>query len=304
MRRGFIAVFAFVAAVSGPGTAAAADDGGLPAAFALMAGDGRTLGLGGAGVTLGGLNALYYNPAGLAALDKDNISSTYRALSMDRRIVEVGYGRPIIGDAGIGITWTNATVDDLVGTNYAGNPTEELTNSQNMFVFGFGRPVVLDWIHAGAAGRLYYSAIEEGRASGYGLDAGVQVTPWEWLTAAAAARDIATRVRWENTVTSPNYVEEVPMRGLFGVAVRPWPELQLVVQSDVGENEDWRVRGGGEYWVDERVALRAGYGDEAPTFGATVLLPRGGFTVAFDYAYVEEKFTASSAHTVSLGLTF
>ena len=296
-----------IAAACVPAGAADHDDGGLPAAFALMAGDGRSLALGGAGVALDGLPAAYYNPAALATLQRNNVSSTYRALSFDRRIVELGYGRPIVADAGIGISWTNATVDDLVGTNYAGNETEEITNSQNVFVFGFGRDAGVDWVQAGIGGRFYYTALDEGRASGYGLDAGVRASPWEWLTAAAAVRDVAAELRWSNPLgdeSGYNYAEEVPTRFLAGAGVRPWRRLLLTLQGDVGEDECWRYRAGAEFWADERIALRAGYDDGSPTLGAAVVLPQGGYTVVFDYAYVEEDFTAEAAHTVSLGLTF
>jgi hypothetical protein len=278
------------------------DDGGLPGAFALMAGDGRSLALGGAGVALDHLPALYYNPAALATVAGDEISSTYRALSFDRRIIELGYGRPLIAGAGAGISWTNASVDDLVGRNYAGNETKEINNSQNMFVFGFGRPVGFDWLQAGVGGRFYYTELGGGRASGYGLDAGVRATPWEWLTTAAAVRDVATGIRWEKTDTGPD--ENLPMRVLLGCGVRPWPKLLLVAQGDTGRDECWRYRGGAEYWLDERLALRAGVDDGEPTLGAAVVLPRGGYTVGFDYAYVQEEFTAEAAHTMSLGLSF
>jgi hypothetical protein len=278
------------------------DDVGFAAAFALMAGDGRSLALGGAGVALDRLPAIYYNPAALATVDGNELASTYRALSFDRRIIELGYGRPLIAGSGVGVSWTNASVSDLVGRNYAGNPTEEIDNSQNLFIFGFGRPVVVDWIQAGVAGRFYYSELGEGRASGYGLDAGVRVTPWEWVTAAAAVRDVATGIRWEKTETGPK--EDVPARALLGFGLRPWEKLLLVFQADVGQGESWRYRGGAEYWLDERVALRAGLDDGAPTLGAAVVLPQGGYAVGFDYAYVEEDFTAEAAHTMSLGLSF
>jgi hypothetical protein len=307
MKYKYLLLLFAVAAVCPTVGAADHDDGGLPVAFALMAGDGRSLALGGAAVALDGLGAAYYNPAALATLERNTVSSTYRALSFDRRIVEVGYGRPILAQAGLGISWTNATVDDLVGTNYAGNETEEITNSQNMFVFGFGRAAGVDWVQAGVTGRFYYTALARARASGYGIDAGVRATPWEWLTAAAAVRDVATELRWSNTLgddSGYNYAEEAPTRFLAGAGVRPWRRLLLTLQGDVGEDECWRYRAGAEFWADERIALRAGYDDGSPTLGAAVLLPQGGYTVAFDYAYVEEDFTAEAAHTVSLGLIF
>jgi hypothetical protein len=296
-------LFAIIAVAAASASAARDhDDGGLAAAFALTAGDGRSLALGGAGVALDRLPAMFYNPAALATVERNELATTYRALSFDRRIVELGYGRPLVAGAGAGVTWVNASVDDLVGRNYAGNPTEEIDNSQNIFVFGFGRPVVLEWIQAGVTGRFYYCELGEGRASGYGVDAGVRATPWEWLTAAAAVRDVATGLRWEKTDNSPE--EDVPTRGLLGFGLRPWRELLLAFQADGGQEECWRYRGGAEYWLDERVGLRVGLDDGEPTLGAAVVLPRGGYAVGFDYAYVQEDFTAETAHTVSLGLTF
>ncbi|HUV86990.1 MAG TPA: hypothetical protein VMX79_07740, partial [bacterium] len=109
-------------------------------------------------------------------------------------------------------------------------------------------------------------------------------------------------LRWEKTETGPE--EDVPTRALLGFGVRPWQKLLLVFQADAGQEECRRYRGGVEYWLDERIALRAGLDDGAPTLGAAVLLPRGGYAVGFDYAYVEEDFTAEAAHTMSLGLSF
>jgi long-subunit fatty acid transport protein len=98
--------------------------------------------------------------------------------------------------------------------------------------------------------------------------------------------------------------EKVPARVRAGVAVRPWSKLLLTAQGDTGYEEDWRIRGGAEFWVDERVALRAGYDDGAPTMGAAVVVPHGGFHVTFDYAYVQEEFTNEAAHTASLKFDF
>jgi hypothetical protein len=284
--------------------AAAADhtDGGQPAAFALLVGSGRTLALGGAGVALDGLDAASYNPAAYATARRDTISASYRALSFDRRLVEVAYGRAL-GEGGAGGSWANASVDDLTARSDSGVEGEKIRNSQNLFLFGFARPVGLSWLAAGVGGRLYYTLLEEESASGYGMDAGVRAGPWPWLTVAAAAHDAATRIRWSTAAAGETVVETVPLRWLAGAAVRPWSRLVLAAQADAGRGEDWRFRGGVEFWADERLALRAGLDDGAPTLGAAVRLPRPGFDVTFDYAYVEEPFTSEAAHTVTLGLT-
>ncbi len=300
----YILILSVVFALGAPAAAGGHGDGGLPAAFALTAGDARALALGGAGVTLDGLGALYYNPAGLAVFENDTLTSSYRALSFERRVLEAGYGRPIPGDAGIGITWMNASAGDIEGRSYSGVPTENVRNSQNLFLFGFGRPVFGELLQVGVAGRLYYILLGEGDASGYGVDVGARSTPWDWLTVAVAARDVASNLRWR-AGPPVDIIEDVPTRLLAGAALRPWRRVTLVAQGDVGAGEDWRLRGGGEFWPDERLALRAGLDDfGAPTLGAAVVLPRGGYTFTFDYAYVEEAFTAAAAHTATLTFAF
>ncbi len=288
-------------------TAAAAvdhNDGGRPGAFALMAADGRTAALGGAGVALAGFPAVYYNPAALATAEKDTIASTYRGLSLERRIVQLGYGRPILEGSGLGVSWTNAGAGTVEGRTISGNPTENVANSQNLFIFGFARPVGVAWAQAGVTGRFYYEVLGDGSATGYGVDVGVRASPWEWVTVGAAARDLATRLRWSVPAAAEPLEENVPTRALVGATLKPWPKLLFAAQGDAGRGEDWRLRAGAEVWADERLALRAGYDDGAPTLGAAVVLPHGGFDVTFDYAFVEEGFTGDGAHTASLTMQF
>lgn len=276
-----------------------ADDGGGAAAFALMAADGRAAALGGAAVALDGLSSCYFNAAAFATLTGDNLTSTYRALALDRKIIQVGYGRPLLAGSGVGACWTNATVTDLEKRSASGNPTGQIRNSQNLFLFGFARDVGAPWFAAGAAGRFYYSLLDQSEGVGFGLDVGVRAAPTQWLALGIAGRDLATKIRWSN-----DQEEDVPTRFLGGAALRPWPKLILAGQADAGQDEEWRFRAGAEFWADDRLALRAGWADDRPTLGAAVVLPRGGFDVTFDYAFVEEEFAGAAAHTASLTLVF
>jgi len=285
--------------------AAWAADGGRPAAFALLAGDGRAQAMGGAGVALDGIDALDYNVAALAAVERNALASSWRALSLGRRLAGVSYGRRVLTDSGIGASWTNAAAGEIISRSDSGVAGPAIKNSQNMFVFGFGRPVAWPWLQAGLGGRFYYLLLDEASATGFGVDLGVRASLWEWLTVAAAAHDLGTSIQWDTINAQDEKVtEKVPVRGIVGAAVRPWPKFTLTGQADVGQGEDVRFHGGAEYWLDERVALRAGLNGSQPTLGAAVVLPRGGWSVGFDYGWTEEAFSGEAAHTATLALLF
>ncbi len=113
-----------------------AADGGQPAAFALAVGDGRAQAMGGAGVTLGGVGAGLYNPAAWVTVERNELASTWREMSLERRLVSAGFGRRILADSGVGLNWVNASVADVVSRSEYGVPGPLVKNSQNLFAFG------------------------------------------------------------------------------------------------------------------------------------------------------------------------
>lgn len=280
------------------------DDGGNAAAFTLVAGDARFAALGGASVGAEGIGALYSNPSGLATVTGNEGVATYRGLALGRRVFNVGYARRLVAGAAVGVGWTHAGTNDLMGRSHYGNPTGPVANSQNLFAFGFGRSVGGELIRFGFGGRLYYSVLDEDPGTGYGADAGVSFSPARWLVLSGALRDLGTTVRWSHADGTQTIVERVPTRWAGGVAIKPGKRLTVYTQADAGRREDWRGRGGVEYWLDDRVAVRGGYNDGAPTAGAAVVMPRPGYALAFEYGWAPEPAFGSSAQTVSLTLSF
>jgi hypothetical protein len=202
-------------------------DGGYPAAFRLVALEARAQGFGGAYTAPAeGASAVLWNPSNLSDVEGNNVSSTYRHLSLDRRVVSVSYARPLVAGAGIGVAWVNAGAGRIMGYDYDGNPTELLTNHQNLFVFAFGRPLFGDYLRLGAAGRFYWLRLADDGATGAGLDIALSSAPTGNVGLAFKVADIFSRLKWYDVMTdAAGRSEDIEPTVIFGGYFRPWQQL-------------------------------------------------------------------------------
>jgi len=284
----------------------AEDDGGYPAAFRLTALEARAQGLGGAySAPADGASAVLWNPSNLSDVEGNNISSTYRHLSLDRRVVTVSFARPLVAGAGAGFAWVNAGAGRIMGYDYDGNPTGLLTNHQNLFVFGFGRPLVADYLRLGAAGRFYWLRLADSGATGAGFDLTLSSTPVETVGLAIKVTDIFSKLKWYDVDTGESKRnEDIEMSLSFGGYFRPWQRLMASAELEKGSGQDVRFHFGGEFWLDERLAVRAGYDAGEPALGGTITYPLPWGRVGLDYAYAREDFADGAGHTATLGFEF
>ncbi len=281
-------------------------DGGRPAAFRYTLGDARALGMGGAYTAVAaGSGSLLYNPAGLSGATGNHINSVFRSLSLERKIYGVEYCRPIPGDAGLGGMWLNAGVGDIQGYDYDGNPTGLLTNSQNLFLFGFGRPIVGDYLRAGVAARIYWLRLDDLQGTGAGMTLGLSSSPIENLTLGVKAVDILTSLKWQDIVDNENREgETVPIVFSGGAAYTLWDRLIVAVdiEREQGDGAEIRHHFGGEFWLSDALALRAGSDFLHPTAGATVVYPSAWGNFHFDYAFTTDPDMDGYGHNVNFGL--
>lgn len=281
-------------------------DGGYPAAFRLVALEARAQGLGGAySAPAAGASAVLWNPSNLSDVEGNNISSTYRHLSLDRRVVAVSFARPLVAGAGTGFSWVNAGAGRIMGYDYDGNPTELLTNHQNLFVFGFGRPLFGDYLRLGAAGRFYWLRLADSGATGAGFDIAFSSIPVETVGLAMKVTDIFSKLKWYDVMTgAAGRSEDIETTLSFGGYFRPQQRLLASAELKKGFGQDVRFHFGGEFWLDERLAVRAGYDAGEPALGGTVTYPLPWGRFALDYAYAREDFADGAGHTATLGFEF
>ncbi|MFC1556281.1 hypothetical protein ACFL67_04275, partial [candidate division KSB1 bacterium] len=163
------------------------------------------LGLGARAKAMGGTSAalsadgygVYYNPAGLAVLQKKHVMLSYRNLSLDRSFRFAGFAAPMPPMAGISFGWLNAGTDNIDGRDFSGNHTGMLTDSQNAFMFGFGLQLPAN-VNIGVGGTYVHESLLDITAKGFGINLGVLYQPFDFVSFGFAIRDLKGQYEWNS----------------------------------------------------------------------------------------------------------
>lgn len=299
-------VLAAAALVAGP--AWADDDGGGRSVFARGAGE-RALGLGGAyGAVAGGAQSLFWNPAGLAGLERVAFEASHTNL------IGLGfheqYGCVAVPSWRVGtfaVALRRFGVDGIEGRDAGGAVTDEdLTDAESEFSVGFARALGGAW-SAGAAFKFQQHELAGHKGSGLGVDVGLTVKP---LVAAggtsALARGLDVGVTFRNLV-EPSITlvdDQVPdptsvrLGTALGLAVGSHVDLLAAVDVERTRDMDARVHAGCEAVLLDVLALRVGSHDGTLAAGGGVRWHGFGF----DYAFEDNPL--ETVHRFGVGLSF
>lgn len=211
----------------------------------------RALAMGGAATALSDdANALYWNPAGLAALDKREFTASHAALAQTARHDFGAFAAPTsAGTFAAGFTYLSQ--DSISGRDAAGAPTGDFNASDAAASLGFGRKTEL--ADLGAAVKYVRSHIGAAEAQTFALDAGARKT-WDAVSIGAALRNAGPGLKFDNERN------DLPLRLALGAAWRPAGGHAVAAewtQSPRGAGSDFGV--GGEFQALSGVFLRGGY---------------------------------------------
>ncbi|MDD5492473.1 MAG: conjugal transfer protein TraF [bacterium] len=235
-------------------------------------------------------SCIYWNPAGLTQLDKDEIITMYSDLYNMGLISYQGicFAHPGIGGGTIGFGYTRLATSAKV---------DFLDFQENTFIFSYAMSP-LRYTSVGV-NLKYYLADFETSGTGAGIDAGILFNYDNIVSIGISAQDInEPKVQFQSGAA-----DKVPMNLKAGLAISPIQDLVLALDMDnVSENSKFHV--GAEYWLSRYFAVRAGGINQYQgnwTYS-------GGIGIAYkaiklDYAY-QRHFDLEDTHFVSLGVTF
>ncbi len=235
------------------------------------------------------INALYFNPAGLAEIDRE-FSSCYQDGVLDSFYTSFAYSQSTkIG--GLGIRF--GCLDGGEAAVYEFNGSERSLNAQKdtYLQAGLGRRLRENLKIGGGIKIISSKLAEEYDASGVGIDLGLLVKK-NGVNLGLSLQNMGTGLKYEDEKTP------LPTTLRVGGAIIGKPII-LALEGKKVFGEKLILSVGGEYWYQDLLALRLGYKAGDTNQDITCGFGLRYKTFQFDYAFVPIK-DLDSAHRISL----
>ncbi len=296
----------------GPLAAGAQGLSDIPGAFVDVGTGADAMGMGGAVVAnTRGASSIFWNPAGLARSDRGREVALSYADVMGFVPYSAVSGAMRLGDTytvGAGVLHSS---DDVIGETTAlvgvarRFATPSWAGDRRVDV---GVTVKTRWASFGGDGTK--DGEVTGSAFGFGLDAGAALAVTERATFGVTARDLASTLEWDSSV-SGTYDESVPAALVLGLAVTPAEAVLVEVDLDKALHSDNRdlVMAGAQVELFKVASVRGGYrralgtGDlEEFSLGAGARVEAGQTEITLDLAYLFGHLDDTLRFSVGLGL--
>jgi len=304
----------------------------MPGAFSRMGFGARGIGMGNAmsAVTEGNLVS-YYNPALTVFQDNNSFQTSYTFLSLNRSLNFLNFTRRfdfhstdsagnqyVRSSAGVSLGVINSGVSNIDGRDGQGNPTGNLSTSENQFFLALANRFSQKFSIGMSFKFYYYKLYEQISASGFGLDIGALYHLNGQWNISFMITDINSSYKWDST---PLYQENgttsndaFPLLKKIGVSYEN-KNLGLIaaVEFEGSTGLSNILRAGVEYNIYEGFYLRGGIDQfnlsnsdypPKPSLGFSYYRTFGNITVGVDYAFAVEQYSPSDEHVIGLNINF
>jgi long-subunit fatty acid transport protein len=216
----------------------------------------RPAALGGAFLAVSGdANALHYNPAGIATLDKRGATFTYLNDLLDFNTGFVGVVQPGIGPGHMGLGVLYKDYGNFKKTDLQGQEIGQFNaNSISIALTYAVQP--LKNLLVGSSAKYIRASIDHFSADAVALDAGAMyIIPSQNLTLAAGIFNAG-----QATSAFIETKDDLPLNVAVGFSKRlAHLPLQVSFQLYKYRDEDWHGAFGGEFTLTRQLYLRLGY---------------------------------------------
>jgi hypothetical protein len=265
---------------------------------------GRSAGMGGAQVgSASGVTAQFWNPAGLASLERPQVGGMHAAWLGDLKYEWIGYARPVNPKLGVGsLSVAYFHMPSIQGVDEFGTPTGEFKVYDMAVTAGLSRPVG-NRLSIGANTKLIRQTLATVSATGLAVDFGAQAKGPHGVTFGAVVQNLGPSLSFDGS----SYPLSRQIR--FG-ASGEIAQGRVLLATDYNMPSDYYddVRIGAEVRAHPNVSLRLGYRRE---MGA-VENPQTGISygVGFQFKQLNLDYAMTpnedfdNIHRLSFGYSF
>jgi hypothetical protein len=249
--------------------------------------------------------SLTYNPAGLASITRMKLGVSQIEWFEDTSFSYLGVGLPR-GDGGLALGLAyfdlgSVPVTDLYGTDL--NLSADAYNFGFIGGYGFQVPNICD-LTAGISGHVIQGNFDEETATAIGLNMGVLYGLMEnQVHLGLVARNLGTKFKFvdeedEQTLTFAGGVSYMTAEDQIQNV-----DVMIGLDAIMPKDQGFQVGVGGEIWVYDTLALRAGYrtGSEMGNLSYGAGFRYSDFQLDYTYADYEDL---EATHRISLTMAF
>lgn len=286
-------------------SAAWAEDGGQPAAWAKLALGARSAALGQAvGALADDGEAALLNPALAATQTRAQMGSQAAFLPDGRQLHYLGLARPFWAgsDFAWGLGYAQYGVDQALERRQGntGVPDSFFDEGASLSRLNLAAWVYERRVAAGFGLKVFSHALGDANGGGVSGDLGLYWRGLDWLDFGLAVRDAASRLGW-----STGFEETLPPRLGLSAHARPWKgRVGILAEADGSRQQAVRWRAGFEAWAwPQRLALRGGFDGAHWAGGLGLRWPWKAVDAALDYALAADPLGRDALqHRFSLSL--
>lgn len=246
--------------------------------------------------------SVYWNPAGLAAVDDVELNLSHTEWLIDIRFEQISVVNEMFGGA-VGLAFTGLFYGDL--DRYGDYPslTPDGTFAPYDFALsaGYGKDILPN-LAAGAAVKLIYEKIDFESATSWAVDLGLSHKSMiEGLTLAATLLNLGPQAKFVEEKFYPPFQARIGAAYLY---TADWLHGDLIAATDVvfPNDGDMKLHVGAEYNYERYLSVRAGYKGNYYVQGLTMGLGLRYKNLRFDYAFMPIEYGLGDSHRFSLGV--
>lgn len=271
--------------------------------------------MGGAYVAVAeGANGLYWNPGGLARIERKEFSATYMNYLVGMQSGYVAYAQPRKRNSGFGLSvnyLNGGQVQETTVENPTGVGLPKFSPGDIALEIAYGQ-TLSPALSVGLGAKMIRETIQSYSAMGFAVDLGAFYSPTiKGLTLGASLSNLGKKTKAFITEKEP-----LPLVFRAGLGYRPpsfKEKVLLALEADKPSDNKFNVHVGGEVGIHKYASLRAGYtsaGSDLRTGSDTDWLGGLSFGLGTHYKFYQLDYAFTpyvqlgNAHRVSLNVKF